>query len=293
MKDLIDYTQNQIITTLPFYNSFQRLNFSNKTIINDKLESAKFTKSLREFENLTKQEKKNLYLKELGLEFITDSSSHDIYLEQIHLEKNIFIFKNKKTSQELILLGSHPYPSQSFLNGIEIVRSGIDLLILEDRPFQEVETKELEKGNSTAKNALKYIKDIEYKNLMEGQDLEIYLKTFINNEIFAFSTKQEIVFQKINSEMYIPSELGSISLNYVLNTKNKSPKIYLADYPVFYKIFEMLQECSLKNLQEFAFLTSLITLAEKYRFSSQLSIHGKIYKTENKIDFFIYNCIHY
>lgn len=275
MKDLIDYTQNQIIGTLPFYNSFQRLSFSNKTIIHDKLKSLKFSKNLREFEDLTKQEKKNQYLKELGLEFLTESSSHDIYLEKMHLEKNIFILKNKKTSQEIILLGSHPYPSQSFLNGVEIARSGIDLLILEDRPFQEVDAKELEKGNSSAKNALKYIKNIEYKTLMEGQDLEIYLKTFINNELFAFSTHQEIVFQKINSEMYIPSELGSISLNYVLKTENKNPKIYLADYPVFYKIFEMLQEYSLKNLQEFAFLTSLITLAEKYRFSSQLSNSGK------------------
>jgi hypothetical protein len=274
MKELVEYTQNQILQTLPFYNSFQRLKFINKTIIHDNLNSKEFLRQIKEFEELNKNDRRILYLQELGLEFLIDKDKHDIYLDEIHTDKNIFVLNNKKKDQKLILSGSHPFPNKSFLHGVEIARSGIDILMLEDRPFQEVDTKEMEKGITSAKNALKHIKNIEYKNSMEGEDLEIYLKTFINNEIFAYSTKLDLVYQKINSEDYVPSELGSIAMNYILNTKNENPKIILADYPVFYKIFEMLQEYSLKDLKEFAFLISLVTLAEKFRLSSQLKNVG-------------------
>jgi hypothetical protein len=70
----------------------------------------------------------------------------------------------------------------------------------------------------SSKKLAEYFKNKDFKDELDGGLLEMYAKSFINNEFFVMNLKERKIYQKINSQLYIPSELGSSVVNFVLNS---------------------------------------------------------------------------
>ena len=111
---------------------------------------------------------------------------------------------------------------------IDSEKNQINLLIVQDIPILDKKFKDsnysMEKRSS--KKLAEYFKHKDFKDELEGGMLEWYAKSFINNEFFVMNLKEKKIYQKINSQLYIPSELGSTVVRFVQNAHSDiNPKV--------------------------------------------------------------------
>lgn len=175
--------------------------------------------------SLTSEEKTKLYLKTLKLDELIESEKNFWEFLKIDLENKEFRLIHKETQQEIIICGSDGYPCESLnhvLNLIEKEKNEINLLIVQDAPILDKKGDSAESlDRKSSKTLVKFFKKKGYQDELQGDILEFYVKSFINNEFFVLDLKQRKVFQKLNNYFFIPSDLGTSIVNFILNSNSE------------------------------------------------------------------------
>ena len=219
---VVDKIQEALIKNLPVFR---------KSRINEILEINKMLPDpsknqipdkITQFLSFSDSERVQLYLKALKLDELLITEKNNWELVKIDIDNKEYRLLNKEHNQEIIICGCEPFPNENLdyvLNVIDSEKNQINLLIVQDIPILDKKFKDsnysMEKRSS--KKLAEYFKHKDFKDELEGGMLEWYAKSFINNEFFVMNLKEKKIYQKINSQLYIPSELGSTVVRFVQN----------------------------------------------------------------------------
>lgn len=218
-------------------NIFKALPLFNPNKINELVELTKllpfsnhktneFIDVLSKYLSLSELERGQSYLKTLKIDELVETEKK--YFELVKIDGDLEIFKLilKQTNQEIILCGCNPYPCENLDKILSIMNSEknkINLLIVQDIPILDKKyggEEEESFESRSSKTLAQFFKEKQFKDELEGDLLGVYAKSFINNEYFVMNMKEKKVYQKYNDFYFVPSELGTLIVNFVLNSNS-------------------------------------------------------------------------
>jgi len=228
LQQVIDHIQMNIIKIMPRFKESNLLELKELTKLLPDPSRNEILLKIDNFLNVSSNEKIELYLKALELNELILTEKNVWEFIKIDQNNKEFRLLNKETNQEIILCGCDPYPCENLdhvLSVIEAEKNQINLLMVQDIPILDKspdsfeEKEQIERKSS--KSLVEYFKKKEFKDEMDGKLLEIYTKSFLNNEYFVMDSKEKKIYQKMNYLLFIPSELGSTVVRFVLNANSE------------------------------------------------------------------------
>ena len=223
-EKVIDHIQRNIIKNIPFFSDNTLTEMKELTKLLKDPNRNKFNEQIESFLQLSIDEKNKIYIKALNMHDVIETEKKYWELTKVDRNNKEFRILNHENNQEIIICGCDQYPNENLnyiLSVIKKEKNEINLLIVQDFPVlnKPVDFKEKheEVEPKLSKNIYNFFKDKELKDELMGEDLEVYTKSFINNEIFVMDMKDKKIYQKVNNMLYVPSELGSSVVHFLLH----------------------------------------------------------------------------